>query len=172
MKADHLIFISHKHHEATSHTEEFVSHLEKSLSTLPSKYRDRFTLKLFFDASPENGFQAQGGFMQEQQDEKCEQASMAIILWNDGYETSTPCLRELSYFLKQEGTTWIENKPSINLLEHGRSQDMGEPYCNKWRFPIPDDQSLIAFWEHASDSQKNKLIGNLRETLCETISKL
>jgi WD40 repeat protein len=166
---EYLVFISHKWHtdEIHEYFVSFANDLELALKNLKTPWVDKFTLKLFYDCSPDNGF-AVHTTRQTQQDNRCEEAAVGLILWSDPYDKSDACQRELAYFVDEKGENHSP-KQSIVILEHGRMQDMSARYTAR-NLALPNNKkSLVGFWEGSGVAEKHSFVADLRDKICLAI---
>lgn len=162
------VFVSHKwlNDSALAITTDFIKHLEQQLE---HSNDDKLQVKLFCDLSDVNGFNHHEE-QPTQQDRFCQKSDLALILWSIGYEKSSACQRERGFFLNEEGGNQ-PNKAAIVILESDCFADLPKNMKTHILFSHPKNSknTLIEFWEKATEGEKNKYVTILRSKIRDAL---
>lgn len=167
-KNEKLVFVSHKwiNQESRNHTKAFFKDLKEQISY---SNNDSLKINLFFDLEESGGFNHHEEQL-IQQNKKCEEADLALILWSLGYDSSPACQQERDYFLDKEGSN-LPNKTAIVILEFGRFKDAPKSLKKRifFNYPKESQKSLSEFWSSATPDEKHHYVAELKDAIRDAL---
>ena len=165
------VFVSHAHEvEAIEKIkDDFIERLKCKLQHLPSPWREKFRVKLWFDKQDMRGTSKT---FEKQTDRACEAAHFVVFLTSDKWFGSEPCKREAAHFTKREEIDDKDCYLRVQMSGDPRKKEtlpVGEmPFYPSLMSTLkkPKDNLLELFREDRG-GEVDKFVEKLRDDICD-----
>ncbi|MEM6942634.1 MAG: NACHT domain-containing protein, partial [Pseudomonadota bacterium] len=174
-KPTYHVFVSHGHEDREVEEQivkPFCKALERKLSFLSPEYREKFSVKLWWDHAR---MKATGAFA-DQTNPQCEKSNFAVFLSSNKWAQSLNCKAERQHF---EGRALIEKqwRPYLCVQLSGQSAHTRPEFEDYPILPKPwtdhgDWGTLIQLWETGGLHVRDQFTDHVAEQICIYLSKL
>ncbi len=164
---DHLVMISHawESDAVEKILDDFVAELGRKCRALPEAWRDKFTVKLWFDRRNMHG---QSHTFQDQTDQACQSARLALFMLSDHWYVSDNCKKEARFFQEADPCRFLRIQLSGSSDQGDRDYTQGPIFPEHWR---RDCGNLLKAAELGT-AKWDDFVTHIRNAICTALDRL
>ena len=167
---EYQVMISHgwEDEEVEKIVNNFVEKLRHKLRYLPERFRDQFSVHVWFDRKNMNT----PAKVVKQTDAACKKSEFAVFMTSDKWCASPPCQREYKHFERRNLSE--DERPFILIQLSGNPEDLDTELRTYPYLPARWDQkftTLLELWANGNVADRDKFTTYVRDRICEQLKK-